>query len=603
MRAAAFVLPFSLALAVSGAGRSVAHAQRTPARVRTSPTAPHTDTLASLSAGGSTTCLTTTAGDAFCWGALGARDGTPERILGADGRPARLRTMATSDFTRCGLTTDGEVWCDRAVTGGFIDAAGKPDSVPKACEYYRCLMPLPTRDSLPKGVRDIAAGMFHACALAPNGTVHCWGVNHMGELGNGTLAPDSTGSVGPVTRSPTPVIGGMRFSQVSAGEELTCALSTPEQAVYCWGYGQNGETGDSSIMTGCDGPKPYYTKTCSTPTPTRVLPEAIPGDYRSPNDVRFVRVAAGMRMACAISADGDAYCWGSNYRCELGRCRSAESARAHRIAVPGRVVEVAAGYWHACARTAERRIFCWGNNTAGQLGSLATVNAGPDGAPPNYRDSTNDRVMSTKYSDPCFNGGRCSPAPVEVSPGRRWGAIALGTDHACALAEDDGGIYCWGGSGRMSLGRGMRLVRCENRSPEWKDEQCQPTPVRIPGLPALAPPPSRATLEEAAARLGRERDNELRATRVLVSAREVRVVFPPDTSRTWEWTAQDRRDHAYQYYWGVYMEGIDGPRRLQLRVGDGGITARAFANLRTLVALEDPGLCTGRHSRAHDGAR
>jgi len=589
------MLPLSLALAVSGDVRSLARAQRTPAGLRTTPSARYTDTLTSLSAGGGTTCLTASSGNAFCWGALGQRDGTPEQILGADGRPARLRAIATSDFSRCGLTTDGEIWCDRALTRGFPHAAGEPDSMPQACEYYRCVIPLPTPGSLPKGARDIAAGMFHACALAPNGTAHCWGVNHMGELGNGTVAADSTGSVGPITPAPTPVIGGIRFSQVSAGEELTCALSiAPEQAVYCWGYGQSGETGDSSVMTTCDGAKPYYTKPCSTPVPARVLPESIPGDYPPPNDVKFTRVAAGMRMACAISVGGDAYCWGSNYRCELGRCRSAESARAHRIAVPGRVVEIAAGYWHACARTAERRIFCWGNNTAGQLGSLATVNAGPDGGPPDYRDTTNARVIGTKYSDACFNGGRCSPAPVEVSPGRRWGAIALGTDHACALADDDGGIYCWGGSNRMSLGRGVRLVRCENRSPEWKDEQCQPTPVRIAGLPTLAAPPSRETVEEAAIRRGRERDDALRSTRVLVSAREVRVIFAPDTSRTWGWAAPGRVDRGSQYYWGAYMDGIDGPRSLTLRVGGGGdSTTRAFANLRALVASGEPGLCTG----------
>src|SRR5215510_11242326 len=105
MRAAAFLLPFSLSLAPG----TVAHAQRTPTGPRTSASAQYRDTLTSLSAGGSTTCLTTTAGSAFCWGALGARDGTPVQILSADGRPARLRSMATSDFTRCGLTPDGEV--------------------------------------------------------------------------------------------------------------------------------------------------------------------------------------------------------------------------------------------------------------------------------------------------------------------------------------------------------------------------------------------------------------------------------------------------------------------------------------------------------------
>src|SRR5689334_23514635 len=201
MRTAAFILSVSLTLTIGATARSVAHAQPARASARAARPSPYTDTLASLSAGGSTTCLTATSGNAFCWGALGRRDGTPERILDASGRPARLRAIATSDFTRCGLTTTGDVVCDPALNGGFVDSAGTPATVPRACEYYRCLMPLPLRGSLPlpvsAGLRDVAAGMFHACALAPNGTLHCWGVNRMGELGNGTLAADSTGSLGP----------------------------------------------------------------------------------------------------------------------------------------------------------------------------------------------------------------------------------------------------------------------------------------------------------------------------------------------------------------------------------------------------------------------
>jgi hypothetical protein len=526
------------------------------------------------------------------------------RIVGADGRPSRLRALATSDFSRCGLTMDGDVLCDRGVTGGFVDSAGKPEAVPRACENDVCVLPLPIRGSLPRAhLRDIAAGMFHACALAPNGTAHCWGRNRMGDLGNGMWAADSTGSTGEVSRAPTAVVGGKRFSQISAAEELTCGVTVPERDVYCWGYGQNGETGDSTIMTGCDGPKPYYTKPCSTPVPARVLPESLPGDYGRPDDVKFARVAAGMRMACAISVQGDGYCWGSNYRCELGRCRSAESARAHRIPVPGRVVEVAAGYWHACARTSERRVFCWGHNDAGQLGSLATANAGPDGQPPDYRDSTNQAVTSAAYGDPCFNGGRCSPTPVEVSPGRRWAALALGTDHACALAEDDGGIYCWGGTERMALGTGARLVRCENRSAMWNDTQCQPTPVRVPGLPRLAAP--RATVElTALAGLGSltPLDSVARATRVQVSAREVRVTFAPDTAGTWGWPEAVEPQRALWYHWSVLIDGLDGPRSLELRVGQGERGARTYPTLAALVASAKPGLCAGGMIAACDSS-
>ena len=549
------------------------------------------DTLASLAAGGEATCLTTTAGAGYCWGAPDSEDGHAHRVRGPDGRPARLRALATSSLSRCGLTSDGDVWCTSA-TDGWVDSTVNREPLPADCRGYICLAPLPARGSLPPGpLRSVAVGDLHACALAPNGSAHCWGRNDMGMLGNGVWAADSTGTVGEISRVPTMVVGGHRFIQISGAGELTCGLTTPERHIYCWGYGQNGETGDSSIMTGCSGPLPYANKPCSTPVPARVFPESLPGDFDRPNELKFVRVTAGNRMACAIAVSGEAYCWGGNYRCQLGRCRSAESARAHRIAVPGRVVDIAPGAMHACARTADWRVFCWGNNTAGQLGSLATVNAGADGAPPDYRDTTDSDVVGAAYRDPCFNGGRCSPAPVEVSPGRRWAALAAGSDHACALARDDGGIYCWGGSNSAVLGANARFVLCENRSAMWKDAPCQPTPVRIPGFPPLAAPAVEVLAKPEHER-AREVVRTLRSTRVLVSAREVRVIFPPDTSSELGWPAAETPGYRARYYWGVFIDGIDGPRGLELRLGPGGTSARTFPSLRSVVAAASPGLCT-----------
>ena len=42
-----------------------------------------------------------------------------------------------------------------------------------------------------------------------------------------------------------------------------------------------------------------------------------------------------------FARDGDAWCWGSNAGCRLGRCGLEESTVALRVAVPGRAVEVA----------------------------------------------------------------------------------------------------------------------------------------------------------------------------------------------------------------------------------------------------------------------
>jgi alpha-tubulin suppressor-like RCC1 family protein len=41
---------------------------------------------------------------------------------------------------------------------------------------------------------------------------------------------------------PVPVVGGLLFSQVSAGRNHTCAR-TPDAIAYCWGDPTNGQLG------------------------------------------------------------------------------------------------------------------------------------------------------------------------------------------------------------------------------------------------------------------------------------------------------------------------------------------------------------------------
>jgi hypothetical protein len=543
------------------------------------------DTLVALSAGNATTCATTASGTGYCWGELGERHGKVYRILGVDGRPARLRSVSPGWLIVCAQTMNGEAACEPSLTGASTDSTSKWKHI-ASCDDRLCVLPLPKSGAMPAGpLRAVDAGWDHACAITLDGSAFCWGRNNMGQLGNGSWAADSTGSAGEIVRAPTAVATAYRFATLSAGENTTCGITEPGAAIYCWGYGQSGQTGDSSVTTHCSGEKPYYNKPCSNAVPSRVRAETGPG-ARGDAVVHFAQVSVGMRLACAVSTAGDAYCWGGNYRCALGRCRESDSPLAHKIPLAGRAAEIGAGYWHACARTVDRRIFCWGQNTAGQLGSLVSANLGADGLPPDYRDTKNREAQAEAYQDdPCFLGGRCSPAPVEVSPGRRWSRLAVGSDHACALAEDDGGIYCWGGTDTAAVGLGISLVPCVNRSTQWKDVRCQVAPVRVPGLPRLIARVTPATKRHTPATASL-------AVRVTVSRRTVRVVFPRDDSRVWGWSALVDPEYQPWYDWAISVDGMDGPRSLRLLVGRTNDSARRFSSLDSLVAAGRPSLCS-----------
>jgi alpha-tubulin suppressor-like RCC1 family protein len=586
-----------ISLAIVVALSSERGAAQTSARDSASRAPRFADTLATLSAVGRTTCITTTSGAAYCWGGVLREDAAPGRVVGFDGQPARLRSLAAG--ARCGLTSGGDVWCDRDVTGGWIDSSGRDEPVPPACRRSRhCIGPLPNRGALPNArLRQVVGGNSHACALTPNGLASCWGQNDRGSLGIGTVNPDSATVGGELIRTPTRVVGGLHFSTIAVHDAPTCAITSTEHDVYCWGYVVDGEPTDSAMASYCAPRKDRSSGACTIAAPLRILPESLPGSFVQPNDVKFTSVSTGLGLACALSAAGEAYCWGTNYRCELGRCRSADSQRAHRIAVPGRVVEVAAGYWHACARTTQHRIFCWGDNSQGQLGSLATVNAGPDGLPPDYRDSRSQPTATAAANDVCFNGGRCSPAPVEVSSDHRWAALALGTNHACALAEDDGGIYCWGGSDSLSLGPDARLTRCENRSAVWPDTRCQPTPVRVPGLPALAPRVAAEPRRSTIARTPFGAPNDPNAARITVSRTLMRVEFAPDTSGFWGWSVRNDPGYRPLYSWSVLVEGMDGPQTISLTVQRQEPGAAEFTTLDSLVKRGKASFCPARPMR------
>ena len=83
----------------------------------------------------------------------------------------------------------------------------------------------------------ITADADYSCALLADGTVHCWGRNVWGQLGNGTTTSAAT---------PVSVSGISTATAITAGNTQSCALHAGG-TVRCWGNNVYGQLGNPTI--------------------------------------------------------------------------------------------------------------------------------------------------------------------------------------------------------------------------------------------------------------------------------------------------------------------------------------------------------------------
>ena len=92
---------------------------------------------------------------------------------------------------------------------------------------------------LTTGVRAIAAGWNHVCALTAAGGMKCWGSNHEGQLGDGT----GVDRKGPVDV----VLVPSEIHAIATGGGHTCAVT--QSTVTCWGENEDGQLGDGTFKS------------------------------------------------------------------------------------------------------------------------------------------------------------------------------------------------------------------------------------------------------------------------------------------------------------------------------------------------------------------
>ena len=263
----------------------------------------------------------------------------------------------------------------------------------------------------------------------------------------------------------------MSKSYVSAStgiaEDWRCATNKLNEVV-CWGNNAwnnlgNQEFTDKKLKTGeySEGHENdlMYLKDNYTSEPVNVL---VKNPYKSfDDDPDYVnlsgvtKVMTGNAHGCAITIDGEVYCWGSNSSGQLGlgsdeyKTENKNVGYASKVVTGeqgaksghlSHVVDLSLGVDHSCALTVEGDIYCWGDNTAMELGdAFEKQSVKPIFTVEDCNGDITDKIKIV--TDPV----KVPAGDVKfssISKTGSWAHCALSTEET---TDDEGhNLWCWG---------------------------------------------------------------------------------------------------------------------------------------------------------------
>ncbi len=298
---------------------------------------------------------------------------------------------------------------------------------------------------------QIVTGKNHSCALLEDGRIRCWGGNHQGQLGDGSLTQSN---------SPTTVNGITTATAVFTGDDRSCAVLTSGE-VQCWGR-------KTAVLP--DGTLTYSS-----------VPVTVKDSSGTGNLSGVAEIVSGYAHTCARLTDGTVQCWGSNWLgtgvpglgspIPLVVRNSADSGPLTNI------VAITAGHSHSCVLLGDNGgVQCWGlygGSTGGGLWQISTlpvpiqdlqnsVKAMGSGDDHDCAVLTDNRVQC--WGDGTWgqlgDGGNTSPpagtagSPFTLGNNETIDSLVGGWYHSCALLENST-VYCWGWTRKGQLGNGV----------------------------------------------------------------------------------------------------------------------------------------------------
>ncbi len=228
--------------------------------------------------------------------------------------------------------------CTISPTGGIICWSGFSEFNGLSEVFFE---ELPDGENVATG---ISVGGKHSCALINNSVstdIKCWGSDSKGQIGDGSIRQDRN-----YPTSVEPKEGS--WGDISSGDSHSCGILSRSE-IYCWGGGEFGQIGDGSRIDRF--------------APTRVIIEG---------DRQFVSIESGDFHNCALSSEGEVWCWGWNGYGQIGNGNFEDTGVASIVNLgPGvNAKSIVVGPVHSCAIIETNRAYCWGGNSERQISPL-----------------------------------------------------------------------------------------------------------------------------------------------------------------------------------------------------------------------------------------
>ena len=427
-----------------------------------------------LASGSSHTCALKLDGTIWCWGspawgALGNNSGGVQTSRRQD-KAVQVRSsekfvsLAVSGSHNCAISEAGDVWCwginlNYELGLGDDDQRGVPEMV----------------EGLSAKALTVATGEFHSCVVLADDSIQCWG-------GIAVSGDEGTFGGGALYASPVsvPHLEGHPIA-LSSGYHESCVLMRGG-AVYCWGRGGKGveevDFGSDISAISMDQYLLAQSAICvlkHDDTLKCAFRSIVDGDQAAYDDFDSMDVVEDLRVTkllhrsshtCALTVEGQVWCWGNNQDGQLGTGDVFDRSEPYHVAVVTQATDLSMGTSFTCAAQIDGQVLCWGLSDEGQTGSPAlTVDRVRGLDEPAIKVAVDYESCALLQSGAvkCWDQNDYEPGAVEsmdqilqTVDGLNGTVVDIqsGGTFSCALLAS-GHVQCWGGNEYGELGAAL----------------------------------------------------------------------------------------------------------------------------------------------------